>query len=170
MKPGALEYLLAGCGMDASLSYRTLIFLLHRMYGGHAETVEEQLQRLTSLCARFLELYGDGPVSVLHAPARINILGEHIDYVSYLPTASLPFGSRESDMLMLFRASEEGRIRGASTLEEYPPFTVALADGPIARGSSDVEGDWLSYLYEHPAPAPHWRNYVAGPAYFACLK
>ena len=53
------------------------------------------LRRLSSLCASFLEHYGDGPVRLLRAPARINILGEHVDYVSYLPTCSLPFGSRE---------------------------------------------------------------------------
>jgi galactokinase/CTP:molybdopterin cytidylyltransferase MocA len=28
----------------------------------------------------------------------------------------------------------------------------------------------LSYLYEHPAPTPHWSNYVKGAAYFARLN
>ena len=60
--------------------------------------------RLTRLCDAFFERYGDGDVSLLRAPARINILGEHVDYVSYLPTASLPFGSHEHAMLMLWRA------------------------------------------------------------------
>ncbi|HEY8188869.1 MAG TPA: sugar phosphate nucleotidyltransferase, partial [Pyrinomonadaceae bacterium] len=163
----ALEYLLDG---DQAFQYRALLFLLQCIYGAVEQTLDDQLLRLIATSARFTELYGDGAVSVLRAPARINILGEHIDYVSYLPTASLPFGSRENDMLMLFRASENDRIRGASTSEEYPPFTVALADGPVARVSNDPEADWLSYLYEHPAPAPHWGNYIAGPAYFARLK
>ena len=163
----ALEYLLEG---DQALPHRSLLFLLHRVYGPREQILDDQLLRLTATSARFIELYGDGPVSVLRAPARINILGEHIDYVSYLPTASLPFGSRENDMLMLFRASETDRIRGASNSEEYPPFTVALADGPVARGSNDLDADWLSYLYEHSAPAPQWGNYIAGPAYFARLK
>ena len=49
----------------------------------------EKRARLIKLCDAFFEQYGDGDVSLLRAPARINILGEHIDYVSYLPTASL---------------------------------------------------------------------------------
>ena len=163
----ALEYL---SGEDQNLQHRPLLFLLHRIYGPRAQILEDQLLRLTATSARFIELYGDGPVSVLRAPARINILGEHIDYVSYLPTASLPFGSRENDMLMLFRASENDLIRGASTSKEYAPFTVGLSDGPLGRGSADLEADWLAYLYKHSAPAPQWGNYIAGPAYFARLK
>ena len=52
---------------------------------------------------RFHQMYGEGGASILRAPARINILGEHVDYVSYLPTASLPFGSHEHAMTMMFR-------------------------------------------------------------------
>ena len=81
------------------------------MYGASEETLGSQLRRLTSVCDRFLELYGDGPVNVLRAPARINILGEHVDYVSYLPTYSLPFGSREHDMLMLCVEAPDRRQR-----------------------------------------------------------
>src|ERR1051326_9226499 len=55
-------------------------------------------RRLSRLCSLFLDRYGDGPGSLLRAPARIDVLGEHIDYVSYLPTASLTFGSREHDV------------------------------------------------------------------------
>ena len=66
-------------------------------------TLEQKSLRLTSFCNLFFENFGDGPVSLLRAPARINVLGEHIDYVSYLPTASLTFGSRERDALMLYR-------------------------------------------------------------------
>src|SRR5437764_11809708 len=100
------------------------------MYGANVETLTAQLRRLTSMCTQFAELYGDGPVKVLRAPARINILGEHVDYVSYLRTASLPFGSREHDMLMLYRGSETDQVRGASTLKEYSPFSFSLDEGP----------------------------------------
>ncbi|MFL6208641.1 MAG: NTP transferase domain-containing protein [Pyrinomonadaceae bacterium] len=117
-----------------------------------------------------MALYGDGPVNVLRAPARINILGEHVDYVSYLPTASLTFGSREHDMLMLYRAAETDRVRGASTIEDYPPFVFTLSGGPAAASDGEVEAGWLSYLYGHPAPASHWGNYVKGAVYFARVR
>lgn len=172
----ALEYLLderntfpAFPALPAFLT-RTLIFLLYRMYGPDIDALNDQGKRLTSVSAKFVELYGEGPVSVLRAPARINILGEHIDYVSYLPTASLPFGSREHDMLMLYRPSPTDRVRGSSTLGDYPAFAFTLAEGPPLSTSDQPEVDWLTYLYEHPAPIPHWSNYVKGASYFARIK
>ena len=166
----ALEYVLGGGSFAQDLLPRGLIVLLHRMYGSDAKTVNGQLGRLTSMVEQFVKLYGDGPVSVLRAPARINILGEHIDYVSYLPTASLPFGSREHDMLMLYRGSSTDRVSGASTLKEYLPFSFALSEGPPLSTSGNAEADWLAYLYEHGTPVPHWSNYVKGAAYFARIK
>jgi len=43
--------------------------------------LERAAARLTSLCNLFLEHYGDGPVSLLRAPARMGVLGGHLDYV-----------------------------------------------------------------------------------------
>src|SRR5678816_4937472 len=85
----------------------------------HNVDLEQRCERLTRLCNLFLDRYGDGEVSLLRAPARIGVLGEHIDYVSYLPTASLTFGSRERDALMLYRKSHEGTIHCASTCLLY---------------------------------------------------
>jgi len=166
----ALQYVLGGGSFAQDLVYRSLIFLLHRIYGVNVEILERQLRRLTSVCALFVKLYGEGPVNVLRAPARINILGEHIDYVSYLPTESLPFGSREHDMLILYRGSASDRVRGASTLDAYAPFSFTLAEGPPVSTSANAEADWLSYLYNHPAQTPHWSNYVKGAVFFTGLN
>ncbi len=123
--------------------------------------------RLSAALRRFKELYGDGEASALRAPARINILGEHIDYVSYLPTASLSFGSREHEMLMLFRASDRGQVSGASMLEKFPPFKFAINEVEI---EDHKEQDWESFVFNRPAPAPHWSNYVKGAVSFARWK
>ncbi|MEN3330778.1 MAG: N-acetylgalactosamine kinase [Blastocatellia bacterium] len=124
--------------------------------------------RLDQLRHRFRALYGDGPVSVWRAPARINIIGEHVDYVSYLPTASLPFASREHAMLMLYRAAPDKGVRGASMHDAYAPFAFDLGDGPPP--SAAMELAWLAYLINSRIPAPHWSNYVKGAAFFAGLK
>ena len=165
----SLGFLLAGGAGSRSLTQRGLIRLLSRTYGGGEWVLRSNLGRLSSLCARFQDLYDDGPVGVLRAPARINILGEHVDYVSYLPTYSLPFGSREHDMLMLYRAGATGRVRGASTDGDSPPFDFTLGDGPAAGGEA-YESEWTSYLYDAPPPAPHWGNYVKGSCFFARVK
>src|ERR1051326_8402133 len=116
-----------------------------------------KLEKIEQLLRRFRQLYGDGGVTVLRAPARINILGEHVDYVSYLPTASLPFGSREHEMLMLFRPADSGEVRGASVNERFAPFSFALNENKIL---SRAEQSWEEFVFNRPVPAPHWSNYV----------
>lgn len=116
--------------------------------------------RLAKAKDRFLDLYGPGEVRVLRAPARINILGEHVDYVSWLPTASLPFGSHEHEMFMLWRPGTDLSVRGASAHSAYPPF--------VFRPEADPPGaDWAELVFSRPAPEPHWSNYARGPVTFA---
>jgi len=131
-----------------------------------------QPDRLRAALRRFHELYGPGAVSVLRAPARINILGEHVDYVSYLPTASLPFGSREHEMLMLFRATDDGQVSGASMNDGFPPFSFALDEEAVEDQSKQGQAkqSWESFVFSRPAPAPHWGNYVKGAVQFARWK
>lgn len=118
-------------------------------------------QRMETAAARFEELYGFGPVRILRAPARLNILGEHVDYVSYLPTSSLPFGSQEHAMLMLWRPRADGQVRGASVNVAYEPFSFQLAEGRTTDSS------WDGFLTRQPPPAAHWSNYVKGACFFA---
>ncbi|HEY6119769.1 MAG TPA: galactokinase family protein, partial [Pyrinomonadaceae bacterium] len=148
----------------ADLNTLALILSLQRIYGGNLVV---RLQGISSVSSRFIELYGDGQITVLHAPARINILGEHIDYVSYLQTASLTLGSREHDMLMLFRGSDVSKVRGASTDPEYPSFVFDFGNEVSDENSSDTQTGWASYLSQHPAGAPNWANYVKGAIEFA---
>jgi galactokinase len=168
IKRPVLDSLFSGKG---SLEARSLDYLLQQTYGGAVDLVKLQAARLSRLCDFFLTLYGDGEVILLRAPARINILGEHVDYVSYLPTASLPFGSREHDMLMLCRMSETKLIRGASTLVECRPlqFDLGAERFENADGTS-VEERWHSYLFARPTPSPGWDNYVKGSVFYALLK
>jgi galactokinase len=126
------------------------------------------MTRLDELRRDFRTLYGGDPVKVGRAPARINILGEHVDYVAYLPTASLPFASREHAMVMLYRTLADKRVHGASTLGPNMLFSFPLGKAPPP--ADPVEQAWLDYLINSPIPAPHWSNYVMGAAYFACLK
>ncbi len=129
--------------------------------------------QLDELRRRFRAHYGEGPISVWRAPARINLLGEHVDYVPYLPTASLPFASHEHEMLMLYRAAPDQRVRGASTHEAYAPFAFDLSDGSRPDGmrvDDTCEPPWSAYLMRSGIPAPHWSNYVKGAAFFARVK
>jgi galactokinase len=144
-----------------------LLALLRETYGDGAQS---RINRLQDLCGMFLTTYGDGPVSILSAPARINLLGEHVDYVSYIPTASLTFGSREHDMVLLFRSSDGGVVRGATTLQGCMPFSFDINSGPTRGSGLDTDQEWERALFSQPAPPAHWGNYIRGAVYFACFK
>jgi galactokinase len=119
-------------------------------------------ERQSVVSRRFHELYGNGEARWLAAPARLNILGEHVDYVAYLPTTSLTFGSGQHAMLMAYRPNADGLIRGASMHAAYEPFTFALSEAALSENTS-----WESYLMALPAPSAHWSNYVAGAVRYA---
>lgn len=102
-------------------------------------------------------------VETLHAPARINILGEHVDYVSYLPTASLTFGSDRHRMTMRFKPRNDREVHGQSAGPDFEPFSFVIED--IGRGQP-----WREYLFSRTTLAPHWSNYVKGAVAHAVWK
>lgn len=127
--------------------------------------LERVAARLITLCDLFFDHYGDGPVSLLRAPARMGVLGEHIDYVSYLPTASLTFGSRERDAWMLYRKSQKPVVRCVSSSPRFEPSSFSILNVPEFTGA--VEAEWLEFLFTHGVPKPHWQNYINAAVTFA---
>ena len=139
--------------------------LSHLLTLGDSE-LDQTVARLTRLINLFVDHYGDSPVSLLRAPARIGLLGEHIDYVSYLPTTSLTFGSRERDALMLFRKSAEQLVHGVSSSARYEASSFSLnTHVPVFAG--DTKAEWLAFLFANGTPKPHWENYVNASVTFA---
>jgi galactokinase len=139
-------------------------------YGDNQALLARKTKRLTGQCEEFIRRFGDGPVRVLRAPARINILGEHVDYVSYIPTASLTFGSREHDMVMMLRPTPSGAVLGASTDSRFEDFEFQLGNRLPGSVETAPAADWLSYLYSQPVPAACWVNYAEGACRFAEIK
>ncbi|MGA9767998.1 MAG: galactokinase family protein [Blastocatellia bacterium] len=140
------------------------------IYGDDEALQKHMLNRLSAQCELFERYYGSGAASALSAPARINILGEHVDYVSYLPTSSLPFASREQGMVMIYRANQTSRVRGASTLNQFTAAEFDLTAVAPVRATDNVRADWQAYLFNKTADAPHWINYVKAAVYFARFK
>ena len=94
----------------------------------------------------FAEVYGPGDdPTVVRAPGRVNLIGEHTDYNDgfVCPMAIEPH------ILLLCRRRDDQTLRLASKMFDEPPVEVNLAE-VIARGT------------------PSWTNYVRGPA--AMLK
>src|ERR1700752_14744 len=128
--------------------------------------LDETTARLTKLVNLFVEHYGDGPVSLLRVPARIGLLGEHIDYVSYVPTASLTFGSSERDALMLYRKSPENVVRCVSSSARYDASSFSV-DTRVPKFGTDTEAEWLAFLFANGSAPADWRNYIEAAVTFA---
>ena len=168
----ALVDYMAGHREAAGADVLALLQFYRRIYGAGVARVRRQVERYVRAVAAFVDAFGPGEVIVGRAPARINILGEHVDYVRYLPTEVLPFASREHDMLMLFRATEGRTVRGRSTLDDAEPETFDLVEGPQGREDPDrtVEEAWLAYLHEVGTPPRSWVNYAKGAVFFCAMK
>jgi len=148
-----------------------LLYAFRRLYGASVARLDQQVQRYAAVVEAFEREFGSGPVAVIRAPARINILGEHVDYVTYLPTEVLPFASREHDMLMVFRPAESGRVRGRSTLAGAEPAEFVVDEGPRNATPEDALADaWLQFLQSVGAPHRHWINYVKASVFFCALR
>jgi galactokinase len=156
--------------IDDDSSRSGLLVSIVDAYGYNEALIARKIGRLAAHCQAFIQRFGDGPVRILRAPARINILGEHIDYVSYIPTASLTFGSREHDMVMMLRPAAGGRVRGASTDARFDGFEFQLGNSPAQTNEALLGSEWLSYLYKRPATAAGWANYLEGACRFAQMK
>src|SRR3569832_1462594 len=151
--------------MSAEMNLSDITSTLNSLVAADGSDLARRAARLTTLCNLFFDHYGDGPVSLLRAPARMGVLGEHIDYVSYLPTASLTFGSRERDAWMLYRKSPEPIVRCVSTSARFEPSSFPILTVPELTG--DIEAGWLDFLFSYGTPAPHWQNYLNAGVTFA---
>ncbi|CAG2120216.1 unnamed protein product, partial [Medioppia subpectinata] len=65
-----------------------------------------QTDRIQRLVKRFEDKFGDKPVFLVRVPGRVNIIGEHIDYVGY---SVLPMALKQ-DIVMAVSVNSTGRI------------------------------------------------------------
>jgi galactokinase/CTP:molybdopterin cytidylyltransferase MocA len=165
-----IDYLAANHA-SASPMTLALLYAFRRLYGAGAARIHNQVMRYARAVERFTGHYGAGPIVLARSPARINILGEHVDYVKYLPTEVLPFASREHDMLMIFRPTARPVVRARSTLEAAEPTEFALTECPAHNPAApSLDEEWLAYLHKVGTPRRHWINYVKASVHYCALK
>ncbi|WP_145332648.1 galactokinase [Paenibacillus xylanexedens] len=92
---------------------------------------------VTDLQQKFIEKYGESgaDIRVFHAPGRVNLIGEHIDYNGgYVLPAALEFGTT-----LLIRERTDNELQLASTNMDY--------EGTLDRASIGQEktGEWTDY-------------------------
>ncbi|MDT0125731.1 galactokinase [Paenibacillus sp. RRE4] len=92
---------------------------------------------VTDLQQKFIEKYGESgaDIRVFHAPGRVNLIGEHIDYNGgYVLPAALEFGTT-----LLIRERKDNELQLASTNMAY--------EGILDRATIGQEktGEWTDY-------------------------
>ncbi len=149
-----------------SIATSCVIESIKDIYGEELELIGKQVNRYLRLVTLFKKIYGDGEVAIVKAPARINIIGEHIDYIKYFRTCVLPFGSREYDMLMAMRLRDDDRVRVATTAEGFEPEEFCFSDFPKFDAEKPPDERWLDYLNELGVPPASWDNYIKASAFY----
>ena len=92
---------------------------------------------VTELKQKFIEKYGESgaDIRVFHAPGRVNLIGEHIDYNGgYVLPAALEFGTT-----LIIRERQDNKLQLASTNMSYEG---ALDTSTIGK---EKTGEWIDY-------------------------
>ncbi len=107
---------------------------LTEIYGSGAGA---QMARYRAALDAFRAAYGPGPVHLLRAPGRVNLIGEHTDYNhGYVLPVAL-----DRDVLLLARPRSDGQVRLANVEGDFSPRSFAVSDAI----SSAAAGDWSNY-------------------------
>ena len=86
----------------------------------------------------FKERYGSSPTHVARAPARVNLIGEHIDYAG-LPVFPMAL---QREVRIAFRPRDDGLVLAATTDPSYAPCHFEIS----RRIEPYEDGDWGNYL------------------------
>lgn len=109
--------------------------ILSEIYG---EETEAQLARYTAAYRVFRDHYGKaGPVTVIRAPGRVNLIGEHTDYNhGYVLPAAL-----DKDIVILARPRQDHQVNLINFEPGFTPQNFIISDQiPTAP-----VGDWSNY-------------------------
>ncbi len=134
---------------------------LRQAYGDEAEIVAEKAQQLAAAVTRCAALLGDdGPVIVVRAPGRINLLGMHIDHRG---GAVNPIAVNE--LLLIAQPRDDDTVVLHNTQEQFGPRQFAIGDLLPAHPIDDWDR-WTQAEYEQRKEAglgADWANYVKAP-------
>lgn len=139
--PDALQYEKAGCGVR----YRCIIdapcTFAPRTW--HFAPCTLNPERLTALRHTFRDRFRAVPTTLVRAPGRVNLIGDHTDY-NGLPVLPMAI---QHDIAIMLRPRADGQVRLANTDARFEPFSFELA--------ASVS----------PHPPGHWANYAKAAAH-----
>ncbi|HID12131.1 MAG TPA: hypothetical protein EYP17_12685 [Candidatus Latescibacteria bacterium] len=122
------------------------------LYGGDTAMISERVVLWRRALETFGRAYGDREVALARSPARINLMGVHIEHrggwVNYMTLARevvAAVAPREDDLVVLHNLEDR-----------YPPRSFRISEElPLHK-----RGRWTEFIEEARPPRGDWANYV----------
>jgi N-acetylgalactosamine kinase len=134
--------------------------LLEACYGTNPDLIEEKRRSLLHAVEEFMTRYGgDGPVTVVRAPGRINLMGRHIDHRG----GCVNLMAIDREHIVVARGRDDTLVRARNAdLDSFEDLSFDLADllkqvrlddwrefvdsDAVIRMIRDLEGNWGNYI------------------------
>jgi len=133
---------------------------LEPIYGTASSIVTERVRLLRKATACFETAYGDEPMALFRAPARVNLRGMHVDtHGGYLNLMT-----HQREIVVAAGRAPAGEVHAVNSDPDYPPVMAHLGDWE----HESMGRDWRAFLESDVArravqQAPgSWRHYVLG--------
>ncbi len=134
--------------------------MLRAIYGDNASLCEEKRGRLLHTVENFIERYGaDGPVTVIRAPGRINLMGRHVDHRG----GNVNLTAIDREHILVARPRHDSLVRAHNLDEDsFEDLEFSVDDllrqvrldqwrdfvdsETVLKIVSDLQGNWGNYL------------------------
>lgn len=125
---------------------------LHEHYAEERLLLAGRLGLLRRLTSFALDRWGEREVLLVRVPARINLMGVHVDhrggFCNYLTFARETF--------FLASPRQDDRISACSVDPKYPDVQFSIAEQlPLEK-----RGDWMAFINGVSLDKGHWSNYL----------
>ncbi len=130
---------------------------LEKIHGGETALVAESLRLYKEALAAYERAYGQSEVFIIRSPARINLMGMHIDHRGgainpiAIKEMAMVAGPREDDQVFLANANSKAcrerkfRISRELPKERIEDWEEWTRKETVKREKSRLGGDWVNY-------------------------
>ncbi|MFH1739646.1 MAG: galactokinase family protein [bacterium] len=125
-------------------------------YGSDGSLLADRLRLLRRLIHFALERWGARDVLLVRVPARVNLMGVHVDHRG----GYLNYQTFAREMFLLASPREDDRITACNVDGKYPDVGFSIGeDLPPER-----RGDWMTFIESVNLEKGHWSNYLKAAA------
>ncbi len=130
---------------------------LHRHYGEDSSLLKSRLELLSRLVSFALERWGDREVLLVRVPARVNLMGVHVDHRG----GFLNYQTFARETLLVASPRQDDRITACNVNPNYPEteFSIGELLPPESRGN------WMRFIEGFHLEKGHWSNYLKAAAF-----